>query len=472
MPTVLKPLLFAALLLAAGASVWVWLSRNSTNDPQEKSVAAGSFLDVLKNPDLALESELGPTVGEEIDATFESADGDPKRIAQLLDDFVFDSDGMDMVQSGVLRDLGAQLEPRTLELLTDTRYREKLLTPTGGGFASIAPFHRVSGLFLTSDFLASDEVLVAFRAFAEKTSIEDEDEIVGSVAGVIGRSGNAGWIPEMLQMLENDEICDELLNGLSHRRPNEFEEEVRDSLFPQVASLWPDRDHLENVAQALLAMDPVRGKKRLEQDDVFTSDFAQLAKVLRTTRRTSIIYSRESLIQLIQQLDEMPEPSRRQLRALDYAIQNLAKHANPDDLLLFQKFTDHTNSRVSEVAVAAIHTLTGTDGSNFPERELHRAVCNGGFEGYFFNTYADRWPEALEALDEIGAPQRAAIFRSALSKINSGQPSTDNSERRRQLAELIRSNEQALRDDGLAWCKLEDENLDALRLKQQQQSED
>ena len=449
--------LLIAVLLAAG----FWLAFVK---PEEESEMAGSFWDAVRNPSSGPDLSEENTIGSRTDSLFNEANGDPVRVAKLLDHFVFDTDGMDFELSSALHRLGRQLEPRTLQLLSDPALKEKLLTSTGDGFAQLTPFNRLCRLFVFSEDVASENVLVAFRAFAEDASADEVEE----VAAVVGRSGGKSWLPQMMQILENEDLADSFLSGVRRRAKDEFGPGIADKLFDAIATLWPANDDLDNVAEALLAIDEDKARVRLEQNDLLDPEFDRLSVLLSAVNKRSVRLSRSRLIRLADKLSKVQNPTRPQTRAFAGCISALAAHRNKEDVDLFEAFAGHEDERVSRRAVEAIRALEGSseDLVTLPEREMDMSIRNGGFTSYFFSSYGDRWPEALQALEEIGAKQRADVLRSALGKFPKSRPSQDTDERRSQLAQIVgEDNVDPLKEEGMRWLKVEGENLESLRLK-------
>ena len=58
---------------------------------------------------------------------------------------------------------------------------------------------------------------------------------------------------------------------------------------------------------------------------------------------------------------------------------------------------------------------------------------NGGFHQYFNNPSGDDWPDALAALERIGASRVKELFESALAVFPDSAPSTDHLTRAKQL---------------------------------------
>jgi hypothetical protein len=67
---------------------------------------------------------------------------------------------------------------------------------------------------------------------------------------------------------------------------------------------------------------------------------------------------------------------------------------------------------------------------------LEVEVFNGGFHQYFFNSSGDGAPEALAALDTLGASTAARILRDALAELGSDPYIRDTETRRAHLRSL------------------------------------
>lgn len=70
---------------------------------------------------------------------------------------------------------------------------------------------------------------------------------------------------------------------------------------------------------------------------------------------------------------------------------------------------------------------------------LEAEVLNGGFHQYFHNSSGDAAPEALAALEELGASTAAHVLREALAELQCHPYIRDTEERRKHLMSLSRS---------------------------------
>jgi|GEM_PF-6257560 len=74
-----------------------------------------------------------------------------------------------------------------------------------------------------------------------------------------------------------------------------------------------------------------------------------------------------------------------------------------------------------------------------PLVQLDGDVCNGGFQQYFFNSYADFAIEALRGLERIGATPYASLLSSAFKIFPSGKPPRERTQRWETLMAGIKS---------------------------------
>lgn len=72
---------------------------------------------------------------------------------------------------------------------------------------------------------------------------------------------------------------------------------------------------------------------------------------------------------------------------------------------------------------------------------LEADVNNGGFDQYYFNGSGDQAFFAVDALEEIGARNMAAIVREANAKFGANGPARDPNTRQRQLLQVTASGE-------------------------------
>ncbi|MEM1062695.1 MAG: DMP19 family protein, partial [Planctomycetota bacterium] len=67
-------------------------------------------------------------------------------------------------------------------------------------------------------------------------------------------------------------------------------------------------------------------------------------------------------------------------------------------------------------------------------------INNGGLDQYFFNSYADTWPDAIAGYELVGAKEHLKIVRQAVRKFGRSGPSVDRDQRQAQLSRLLNKN--------------------------------
>lgn len=91
-------------------------------------------------------------------------------------------------------------------------------------------------------------------------------------------------------------------------------------------------------------------------------------------------------------------------------------------------------------------------------------VNNGGLSQYFFNSWGDHWPVALEAFREMGCPACADILTQAVAILGPAGTSTDRQERIKAYSRLSDKSEQPLHELDSRFYERED-RLDARRAR-------
>jgi hypothetical protein len=72
---------------------------------------------------------------------------------------------------------------------------------------------------------------------------------------------------------------------------------------------------------------------------------------------------------------------------------------------------------------------------------LGMELVNGGIHQYFFNSSGDLWPDALEGLERAGYARSAAAFKTVIALFGQGGPSTNRTNRFKQLDGLSKATE-------------------------------
>ncbi|MEM7810497.1 MAG: DUF4375 domain-containing protein, partial [Planctomycetota bacterium] len=76
-----------------------------------------------------------------------------------------------------------------------------------------------------------------------------------------------------------------------------------------------------------------------------------------------------------------------------------------------------------------------------PDRRKRQTRCPHCLDQYFFNSYADTWPDAIAGYELVGAKEHLKIVKQAVRKFGRSGPSVDRDQRQAQLSRLLNKNE-------------------------------
>ena len=252
-----------------------------------------------------------------------------------------------------------------------------------------------------------------------------------------------------------------LMRGLSYNRRDPA---FLSALFDALKPLLKEPGYVvESPAGALAAIDFARAVPILESPECFTTSNPQLHEVLKSLDRKGHKVPHAQLLPLLHELATLaPTESRREI---EYAAALLLYANHPDAAAesRFRSLLFAPAESVAEAAGSGLETLAGIDPQPavwavydrgglaamsqpqkyyFAVKEYYYEVFNGGHRQYFYNSAADHYPLALEALRLMGLKAKARILESSLGAFLPERPSTVWSVRRSQMEALSDTQEQ------------------------------
>jgi HEAT repeat protein len=448
------------------------------------SQETGSFWDVVRNPDAMPDLDQ---YHAEVEKAAAALSGSPGKVAQLVDHFVFGegSSSEAWTELRILAKLEKQSYPRALEILRDPAMRDKLTVMTGEShvFLPAGPINRLCEIF-DQDAPPPREAASLLSTFLQSES----DEIRKNVALVIGSIGSTDSIPDLRRALSDSEeyVRSYALMGIQRAiEGDRIEESSQDEFFALVAGMWPHDTSFsvcDSIPLILLRLDRERAVELLLSDDLFTTRFEPVWRILEAFNSESVEVPRARLLAIIGEANKEPLDS-----VLEQALPLLGGHRNEKDLVILERFLEHENEDVSRGATEALYrfhryydlirdpweivknsgwnALTAAEKHICAIEHLDAEVDNGGFAQYFFNSSGDNWQDALNGLVAIGAKRRHQIMLATVEKFGDTKPAADIDMRRSQLAQVVRESEDPFNEHDSAWYDVEDENLDRLLFK-------
>ncbi len=476
----MKTIAVIAFLAAVSAGVLFIWSRS-------KRYGINSFWGFVRNPGAM------PDLDEfhrKVDESATSLSGSPTEIAQLVDYFVFEAPSSRDVwtELRILAKLGEEAYPRALEILRDSSLKKRLALMTEQESSlPEGPINRLCEIFHQN----APPPLEAAMLLAPYLQSEC-DEIRKSVALVIGSISSADSLPDLRRALtdEDEYVRSYALMGI-HRAidGDRIEASSRDNFFELVASMWPE-DTAFNVCDRipliLLKLDRVRAIDYLLSDELFSTSFNPVWRILEAFNKQSVEVPRSRVLAVIETASA--EPIKYPMdNVFKQALPLLGVHRNDEDLPMFHRLLDHENEKVSFGATEALYRFhqsydrirdpetvvenNGWSALTVAERhvlaitELDAEVKNGGFAQYYFNSSGAHWEDALSGLAAIGAEGRYRLMLTTVEKFGDTKPAVDRDTRTSQLSKIVRKKNDPFNEQDRSWFKNKGEILDRLIFK-------
>lgn len=452
-PTDMKILIFFVGAGLVAFIVWTLLS--------DKRSSEWGFRDLLKNPAMEPDWEADRETLERKLA--EAQSWTESGLRHAVRHYVFEvptqRDGWDEYK--LLGELGDRVHPLLLEMLWDTSLHQKLVKVTGKDLVEEAPINRICDLLETRP---PEECIPALAPFATNTSNYVRNDVLCRIAA----TGSEQSLP-FVQTAFSDEdeyIRSYTIIGLKEALAAErLTPATAAKVFELSAALYAKGDADDrDVAELLVALHPAKAAAYLCSPSLFKPGFRLLHTGLRALRIHGLKPDRNQLLALLHSL-ETEELSYPNDYALGEVLRLIGLFADPSDASIMDRYLSSANAQVSEGAADGLLALHGEE--KFRERlfsriesnglaslttpQLHchalfmydAEVNNGGHSQYFFNTSGMHWQEALAGLEAIGARERHALLAEALSQFGKEFPAIDRTQRKNQLAKIIRRNEDA-----------------------------
>ncbi|MDA1229767.1 MAG: DUF4375 domain-containing protein [Planctomycetota bacterium] len=353
-----------------------------------------------------------------------------------------------------LKLVGEKAVPALIEPLNDPKTAS---THFGDGdhlLDAKSPFERIS--VLLNPIGPPDAV----RSLARY--IDHNDDGFRKFAAIaLGNIGTSECIAPMLKVFDNDDahVCSFAMMGIDRgMNANRCTEDFLNAMFPALTMLL-NRDDSSTSGKApklLLAIDTDRAVPVLLSPEYFTIGNANVHDIIRALNEAGIRIPHETLLPFIDAT--RPHIAKYPYYSM-YAAALIAYAHNPNasaELTFRAELKSSNKKRVQEAAAEALailsgvanardlvykaHEILGFDGLSPPLKDYYAVsmydaeVNNGGHAQYFVNSSGDRWNEAIEGLNAIGAIRRAKILHEATALFGSDRPSRDEKRRHRQLA--------------------------------------
>jgi len=452
-PTDMKMLIFLVGAGLVALIIWTILARRRTSD--------WGFRDLLKSPGLEIDWESERETFER--NLLEAQSWTESELRKEVHHYVFEAptqrDGWDEYK--LLGELGDRVHPLLLEILRDTSLHQKLVKVTGKNLVEEAPINRICNLLETRP---PEECIPALAPFATGTS----NHVRNAVLGRIAETGSEQSLP-FVQIAFSDEdeyIRSYTISGLKEAlTAGRLAPAAAAKVFELGAALYAKGDADDrDVAELLVVLHPAKASEHLCSPNLFKPEFRLLHTGLKALRTHGLKPDRNQLLALLHSL-ETEELSYPNDYALGEVFRLIGLFADPSDASIMERYLSSANAQVSEGAADGLIALHGQE--QFRERlssriesnglaslttpQLHchalfmydAEVNNGGHSQYFFNTSGMHWREALAGLEAIGARERHALLAEALSQFGKEFPAVDRTQRKNQLAKIIRRNEDA-----------------------------
>lgn len=449
-------LIVASLLLGGFilAMLW-WRARRGLRRPV-------GFFDYVRNP------HLRPQMGSVI----EERDRLVAQLAELpADDLVevlLDDDRHDLA-SRAIEAAGPRVVPELIAAISDPRYRRK--TPLATLERMHALTRRTEPLTTVLDCLAEFGPAEAIPAVADLVH-DDNEELRRRAALLIGSTG-ADEAVELLKTCCSDEdsdvrsyACMGTMRAIDAGRTTaSFRAGAFDAIQPLVyRKSFPARNR--EAARCLLGLDRQRAVEYLTRPEHLAADRPGLQHALDALREAGVTIDPAPLVRLAVELENSPDKYARK-RVMRSVLLLLAHADSKDAAQVIEQATRSSDSRIREAAVEALALRAGLEdpfGDAFDRlsengweslsepqrivvavRILTGEVENGGFSQYFVNSSGDRWRDALNGLSTIGAHADRALLEQALAKFGPDGPSVARAERHRQLARIVKKDDEAFK---------------------------
>ena len=467
-------------IIVVGAAILFFWSRLKRQEIK-------SFWDIVRNPD-AMQSL--DEFDSDVDEAATSLSGSPKKIAKLVDFFVFDAktsqDAWTELQ--ILAQLEYEAYPRALEILQDPSMKERLtvLKRTENSLPE-GPINRLCQIF-DQDAPPPEEAVPLLAPYLQSESAE----IRKSVALTIGSIASADSLPVLGRALKDKDeyVRSYALMGIERAiKGNRINALSKGDLFALVADMWPGDTRFsvcDKIPLVLLKLDRERAMDYLLSDELFSVSFSPAYRILEAFKKESVAVPRPRLLSLI--ADASNEPIKYPLDyVLAEALPLLGTHRNEEDLATLERYLDHSNEKIARGATEALYyfhqyyelirdpwgvveksgwnALTAAEKHILAIEQLDAEVNNGGFAQYYFNSSGDNWQTAYEGLAAIGAEKRGQLMLATIEAFGNVKPAAGRSTRNSQLSKIVRKKEDPFNEQDDAWYAIADENLDRLMLK-------
>ena len=297
-----------------------------------------------------------------------------------------------------------------------------------------------------------------------------DDKARKAAAMVLGSTGKREAIAPVVRALgdPDDYVRSYAMTGIQRamqggRASRDFLEGVFPALEPLLSR--KDLSVSGHAPELMLAIDASRALPIMLSDRYFNIGNSQLQELIKSLNQAGHRIPQDRLTALMRQLKPLVQTyphsyefgetliayAHNPDKEAESAIRNELRSENEivrqhaSEALLIVSGIDDPSVTVFDAA-----DEKGYDALNEAQKFYLTAtiydgeVRNGGHAQYFVNSSGDLWKTALEALETIGATQRAGILREATRLFGAEGPSPDNEARHMQLADFSKEQDGSL----------------------------
>ncbi len=371
--------------------------------------------------------------------------------------------------SALLEPLGERAHSAVFKVLARTDLREALLFPSDvDEDEEDGPIENAVELIGEAVPERIVEALVPFVG----SSLEGDRR---AALQAIAQTGSPSMVPVLIDVLGkgNKEEADAVNFGLElAENLDALSAPERGVLFESVweqRAAWGEFSSYSSTHPllAVAALDPQRTRELIDSEGMLEVSHPAFCLALRIASSEEQPLNPAVALRLLEELTALPVSSLSGLERRDSlcaAARWLGRGQDMAHLALFQQMIDsgdhHSMKAGTEGWLALLSQPSVQDAIGEAEEEdgqlsaaeqevsaafmLHAEVGNGGFKQYFFNSFADDMAAAIAGLERIGADELHSVALDVSGRIGPSGPSAERDARQKQVAKLLKRN-----DDGV-----------------------
>lgn len=225
----------------------------------------------------------------------------------------------------------------------------------------------------------------------------------------------------------------------------------------QTALYRPEYTVSRAAPECLLLLDRERAIHVLTDPKSLSLDQPGVEYRLRALREAQVAIDESTLLRLIARAERHVDTATS-ASLLGELLRSLASTSPQTAATVVERFLDAPSKDVAEAAAEAFAIARGISdpfGFGFDQLDKHDweglphsirlalavrilidEVNNGGLSQYFVNSSGQRWRDALNGLEAIGAASDLAMFKAAIARFGKIPPDQDDDKRHHQLAAI------------------------------------